>query len=470
MSFARDFLEKRPWFLNLWAVTAAFSSYFSMYMFRKPFTAASYDHPAPGISTEPSVVSTEMLSAAATTTWDEKSVLVASQVFGYMISKFIGVRVISSLEAGKRATAFLSLLAVSHLALLLFAILPAPYHIGAIFLNGLPLGMVFGLVLGFLEGRRMTEALTAGLCASFILAGGFSKTLGSWVLQYLTESLAWDPAVAERWMPFVAGLVFVAPLTLSVWMLAQIPPPAQQDVQARSRRVPMSSKDRYDLLRNYGFGIGTVAVAFFLTTILRSIRDDFAPEIFRGLGADVSATDYTRIDLIVASIVLVVNGLSVIVIENRRALMISLGICLTGFVLIPISFLLVDSAKISASGFMILLGAGLYLPYVAIHTTVFERMIALVRDRSNLAFLIYVVDSLGYLGYVGIMLLRNLLPSTEGGRAADLLLAFRWTCWVSALVSILSIVLAIGYFWRLKAGSATAQSLPLETEVAGRSA
>jgi Family of unknown function (DUF5690) len=36
--------------------------------------------------------------------------------------------------------------------------------------------MVFGLILGFLEGRRHTEALTAGLCASFILADGTSKS------------------------------------------------------------------------------------------------------------------------------------------------------------------------------------------------------------------------------------------------------------------------------------------------------
>ena len=34
-----------------------------------------------------------------------------------------------------------------------------------LFVNGLPLGMVFGLVIGFLEGRKVTEALSAGpLC------------------------------------------------------------------------------------------------------------------------------------------------------------------------------------------------------------------------------------------------------------------------------------------------------------------
>ena len=38
--------------------------------------------------------------------------------------------------------------------------------------------MVFGLVLGFLEGRQTTELLAAGLCASFILADGIMKSVG----------------------------------------------------------------------------------------------------------------------------------------------------------------------------------------------------------------------------------------------------------------------------------------------------
>ena len=74
--------------------------------------------------------------------------------------------------------------------------------------------MVFGLVLGFLEGRRNTEALTAGLCASFILADGVTKSVGAWLL---------NQGVSERWMPGVAGLLFLPPLLVFVWMLTRIP-------------------------------------------------------------------------------------------------------------------------------------------------------------------------------------------------------------------------------------------------------
>jgi len=49
---------------------------------------------------------------------------------------------------------------------------PAPYNIPFLYLNGLPLGMVYGVVLGFLEGRKQTDALVAGLTASFIFCVG----------------------------------------------------------------------------------------------------------------------------------------------------------------------------------------------------------------------------------------------------------------------------------------------------------
>ena len=60
---------------------------------------------------------------------------------------------------------------------------PAPFNLVWLFCNGVPLGLVFGLVLGFLEGRRHTEALAAGLCSSFIVADGVTKSAGASLLQ-----------------------------------------------------------------------------------------------------------------------------------------------------------------------------------------------------------------------------------------------------------------------------------------------
>jgi hypothetical protein len=47
------------------------------------------------------------------------------------------------------------------------------------------------------------------------------------------------------------------------------------------------------------------------------------------------------------------------------------------------------------------------------HTTIFERFIALTRERGNLGFLMYLADAIGYLGYVGVMLARGLFPGRE---------------------------------------------------------
>ena len=135
-----------------------------------------------------------------------------------------------SSASGRRAVTLLLLIGLAEAALLLFAIVPAPYNFVCLFFNGLPLGMVFGLVLGFLEGRRVTEALNAGLCASFILADGVTKSVGAYLL-------AWG--VGQFWMPFAAGLLFVPPLALGVWMLTRIPPPDAADVAQERVAQPL---------------------------------------------------------------------------------------------------------------------------------------------------------------------------------------------------------------------------------------
>ena len=120
----------------------------------------------------------------------------------------------------KRGRTILALIAIAHFALLLFALIPPPWNFVFLFMNGLPLGMVFGLLLSFLEGRQVTETLAAGLCASFIVSSGVVKSVGSWLML--------EHGVTEYWMPFLTGLIFIPPLIAAVWMLRQIPPPRKR--------------------------------------------------------------------------------------------------------------------------------------------------------------------------------------------------------------------------------------------------
>jgi hypothetical protein len=398
--------------MSLWCVASAFGAYACMYGFRKPFTAGSYvDEPF----------------EAGFKTW-----LVLAQVLGYTVSKFVGIRVIAGMQPARRGLVLLGLVLLAEAALLLFALVPPPYNIACLFLNGLPLGMVFGLVLGFLEGRRMTEAFVAGLCASFILADGFTKSVGAWLL---------GQGVAERWMPFCAGLVFLVPLAGFVWMLRQIPPPSPEDVAARSARAPMSAAERRAMLLRHGPGLAGIIFAYLMVTVLRSIRADFAPEIWAALGAERDPGVFTRSEILVALGVLAANGLAVLVRDNRRAFFLALRTALAGLLLILAALAGLEAGRLPPFAFMVLLGLGLYLPYVAVHTTVFERLIAMTRDRGNIGYLLYLADAFGYLGYVAVMAVRNF-----AGIRGDFLAFFHTACWITALAALGGLALAWRFF------------------------
>ena len=174
-------LERMPTpAFSFYCIIAAFGTYFCMYAFRKPFTAATYE----GLS---------FFGVGL------KTALIAAQVAGYTLSKFLGIKFVSEMSPGRRAIAIIGLILVAELALILFAITPAPWNIVWLFLNGLPLGMIFGLVLGFLEGRKTSEALAAGLCASFILSSGFVKSVGRILIEKYQVDIFW--------MPFLTGLI-----------------------------------------------------------------------------------------------------------------------------------------------------------------------------------------------------------------------------------------------------------------------
>jgi len=402
-----------------------------MYMYRKPFTAAAYKQ--------------DLLVDGLGGEWDQKAVLISAQVIGYLISKIIGIRVVSEAHPHRRALTILVLILASLGSLLLFAIAPRSWQAPCMFLNGLPLGMVFGLVLGSLEGRQMTEALAAGLCASFILAGGVAKTVGQAMIEATHKQLQWNIETSERWMPFLSGAVFLIPTCLFVWMLHKIPPPTDLDQAARSRRDPMRKEDRWRILNHYRIGIGAIALMYLVVSILRSLRDDFAREILTGLGASIQSSDYASIDFWVMIVATLANGSAVLVKDNRKALQLAFATCMAGFALIFFGLVCHGNGlDLSPKLIMVLIGAGLYLPYVAVHTTVFERIIACTRDRANVGFMMYVADSVGYLGYAILGLTKYFfIGQITEKRFAD---AFLWICIIGGAASILLVAIASRQF------------------------
>ncbi len=95
-------------------------------------------------------------------------------------------------------------------ASLLFTCSTAPVFV-FMFGNGLPLGVIEGLVFGFLgRGRRVTELMGAILVTSFIFASGLAKTVGKWLML--------SAGISEWWIPY-----FIQPVRYSWHLLLQHP-------------------------------------------------------------------------------------------------------------------------------------------------------------------------------------------------------------------------------------------------------
>lgn len=402
----------------LLAATAAFSTYFCMYAFRKPFTAATFQ-------------GQEVFGLGL------KTVLVVSQVLGYMVSKFIGIKVISEMRREYRALSIIGLILASELALVGFAFVPVPLKVVMMFLNGLPLGMVFGLVLGYLEGRIQTEALSAALCASFISSSGVVKSVGQWLML--------DVGVSEYVMPMVAGLIFFPPLLISVWLLQTTPPPDQADQNVRRERKAMDATERRQFLMAYGPGLTLLVFVFVALTVIRTIRDDFGVEIWRDLGVSETPSVFAKAETLVAIAVTALNALAIWIRSNLVALRVTVVLMSAGFALVGGSVLFQIAGDASPFAFMVACGIGLYVPYVAYHTTIFERLIAASRRPCNLGFLMYVADAVGYLGYAVVILLKTWL-----GGSVTVLPFFLWALAIVAGLSIVALLAAMIYFeWAL---------------------
>ncbi|MDF1564862.1 MAG: DUF5690 family protein [Deltaproteobacteria bacterium] len=400
---------------SAYAIFAAFTAYFCMYAFRKPFSVATFEGETFG-----------PLSL--------KIALVISQVVGYALSKFISIKLVSEIPARRRALALIVLIGLAEGALLLFALLPPGGKIVAIFLNGLPLGAVWGLVFGFLEGRRTSEILGAGLSTSYIVSSGAVKTVGKWLLQ---------AGVSESVMPALTGLLF-APLFLgAVWLLKQLPPPDAADIAARTRRQPMRGPERWAFFRAHWFGLTALTALYLLLTAYRDFRDNFAAELWTALGWGEAPLIFTASELPVA--LAVMTGLALIyrIRDNARAFFTVHGMMAAGTILLGLSTLAFDLGLIGGAAWMIVLGVGLYLAYVPYGCVLFDRLIAATGAAGTAVFMIYVTDAFGYVGSIGILLLKNLT-------AAELswISFFRFFSHATALVCTLAFAASALYFRR----------------------
>jgi len=364
---------------SILAAISAFGAYSCMYAFRKAFAAGTYP-------------SQQYLHI------DYKVWLVIFQVLGYTMSKFYGIRFIAELKGKRRGLTILTLVGISWMALLGFALVPAPYNMPFLFINGFPLGLIWGLVFGYLEGRRSTEFMAAVLSISLIFGSGFVKTVGQTLLHVYH--------VGEYQMPFLTGALFVLPLMLFVFVLELMPPPNQKDKQMRTERVPMTAQERNTFIKRFLPGIVLTLIIYVMLTVMRDVRDNFEVEIWNSLGV-MDKNIYAKIDSRISVFVLLAMGLLFLIKGNLRAFSIIHVLIISGCLLIGGATWLFSNGSIGPVTWMTLAGLGLYLGYVPYNAIFFERMIATFHYKSNVGFVMYLADSLGYLASISVLLVKE---------------------------------------------------------------
>ena len=401
-----------------WALSTAFLTYFCMYAFRKPFTAATFDH---------------------VTGWpfgiDFKSTLIICQVFGYALSKFIGIRVVSEASDKGRGVTILLLIVASELALVLFALVPVPFKPLAMFLNGLPLGMIWGLVFRYLEGRRTSEILGAGLCTSFILSSGVVKSAGRTLIDQF--------GISDFWMPALTGLAFLPLIALSVYLLSLTPPPNEADQAARAARQPMLQTDRKTFFRDNGPGLILLTLSFIALGSLRDFRDNFAADIWKAVGYGNTPSIFTYSEIPAAILVLVCVGSVIMVRNNQRAvwvihLLMAVGILMSLGATIAFHLGLLDPVW-----WMVILGAGIYLGYVPCTSILADRLIASLKSGGNSGYMLYLLDAWAYGGSVAVLLYKAVASGHQSWLGFFLALTYP-----SLIIGLIATVGSMIYFDR----------------------
>jgi hypothetical protein len=169
----------------------------------------------------------------------------------------------------------------------------------------------------------------------------------------------------------------------------------------------MDGAARRAMFAAFAPGLIALIVIYVGLTALRDFRDNFAVEIWNGLGFKNDAAIFSLSEIPVAVIVLATLALVMFIRDNRQAFLANLGLVALGLVLAGVSSLAFQSHVIGPITWMIALGAGLYLAYTPFNALLFDRFIAASGRTGTAGFLIYVADACGYLSSVALLVFYN---------------------------------------------------------------
>lgn len=397
-----------------YATVIIFLLYTCCYAFRKPFTVGLYE---------------------GEDLWgiDLKIFYVFSEILGYALSKIVGTYILPSMKKHQRVYYVVGLLGFSELAWLTFGFLPVCLKGFSVFLSGLPLGMIWGIVFSFVEGRRISEVLNCGLSIATIVASGLVKTMA--------QALEKAYSIPEYWVPFVSGAVIFPLVLICAYLLNQIPEPTEADKLRRSERFPMNGKEKKAFFRKFLGGICLLLLLYGSLTVFREIRDSFAADIWKEFNID-DPLIFTRTEYPIAFAVLAFMFTNVFIRNNRKALYSIYAVSFVGGIVLVGSTIAYLYNLLDPVLWMTFSGLGMYMAYIPF-TYMIERLFASLQITATAVFLIYLADSSGYVGTVVVFIIKNFYTTDVSW--SNVLV---YTSFITATITVLSIAGIYIYFNR----------------------
>lgn len=363
-----------------WAGGAALLSYSLVYALRKPFTAATFD----GL---------DFFGM------DYKTVTSIVQIFGYFLSKLIGIKVISELKKENRLRFIILSVAVAELSLVLFGLLPRPFNVFALFFNGLSLGCMWGVIFSFLEGRRVTDLLASLMGLSIAISSGTAKSIGLFVMENLH--------ISEFWMPAFIGAFAFPLLSLLGWLMTRLPQPTEEDKKLRIERVTLNREGRMHIFKSFMPVLLLLFFANLFITVLQDIKEDFLVKIINVEASGLSSWAFAKIDAIVTLVILCVFGIMSLIKNDMKVLCALLVLVTCGTLTLSFIAFNYNTLELSTTTWLFLQSLSLYTVYLSFQTLFFERFIACFRIRGNVGFFIITLDFIGYMGTVLVLVLKE---------------------------------------------------------------
>ena len=401
----------------LWAGGAALLSYSLVYALRKPYTAAAF----------------EGLTFFGT---DYKVAVTTIQIVGYLIAKFCGIKIISELRRENRFRFFVGSALLAEASLVGFGLLEAPYNVVTMFINGLSLGCMWGVIFSFIEGRKVTDMLASLLGVSIVFSSGIAKSFGLFAMNELH--------IDAFWMPAAIGGVALPLLLLMGYLLKILPPPTAEDIALRNERVVLDGKGRKALFRQYAPILTLLFIGNFMLLMLRDIKEDFLVNILDM--SNQSSWMFARVDTIVTLVILAIFSLFIFCRSNIRALMSLMVLVVAGCMSMTYIAYHYETLHLSPVVWLFLISLSLYVAYLTFQTIFFDRFIACFRIKGNVGFFIAMIDFIGYLGTVSLLATKEFLNIDMNWFALFNHLA----CFVGAVCTILFVIAGFLIFKRYR--------------------